>query len=130
MSFFRKKSKEVVDLTKLRESGVFQRSQEIASRRKDNSSSSDVVDLSSSSSVPTEVIPDSGGNDFLSALAGAGSTSVNSNATESRVVSRLKSARESNVGSVNAMKNKLEDMEYKFDRLMERLARIESKLDL
>ena len=119
MGWFSRKNKEVIDLTKLRDSGVLQRSQEIARQNQSlNSNSKDVVDLSSFGSSGNS------GNDFLDSLASVG---IASNASES-VVDKLKAARHSNIGAVNELKNKIEDIEYKLERFIERLKKIEEKL--
>ena len=119
MGWFSRKNKEVIDLTKLRDSGVLQRSQEIA-RQNQSLNSNDVVDLSSSGSSGNS------GNDFLDSLASVGAAS---NASES-VVDKLKAARHSNIGAVNELKNKIEDIEYKLERFIERLKKIEEKLSV
>lgn len=109
MALFKKKSPDVIDLTKLKKQGILERSQEIA---KKEDSSSDFIDLSKTES--------SAGDPFsmLDSLANTASSSSVSGSSE--------------LGGkeLSQVKVKLEDLEYKLDRFVERLEKIESKLDL
>lgn len=134
MALFKKKG-EVIDLVKLGEKGVLQRSREIAKRRGEGSVSEDgVVDLTSSSgSVGGSGSSDAGGSvggfDFLNSLAGVSSES-NSESGDDNGNSYYGNQSNTNAGEVNVLKNKLEDIEYKFERLVERLAKMEEKMGL
>jgi len=143
MGLFKKKG-DVIDLVKLSEKGVLQRSRAIASRREGvNLNGGEVLDLTHSSSASSNsggsgVGSEGGGDDFLSSLAGfgagnSGSVGIgNSNlgvsSTSGGVRESLRAARYSKSGDVNALKIKLEDMNYKFERLLERLEKIERRI--
>jgi hypothetical protein len=127
MRWFKKKAPDVVDLTKLRDSGVLDRSLKVA-KQNDIGSTHDgeVVDLSISSSESSSITSSGGGGGgdfgFLSGLAGAGS----GESSES-ITGNLREARVKNVAG-QELKLKIEDIEYKLDRFIERLEKIEKKL--
>lgn len=127
MGFFNRK-RDVVDLTNLRKRGI------IKEDDKDEFSDSPVLDLSNPSST-TSVSQNSsssgsGGFDFLGALANANSNSENSEKGESNsYVDKLRERRMNRMAD-NHLKVKFEDLEYKFDRLVERLEKIEERLGL
>ena len=83
--------------------------------------------------------PQSGmGFDFLSGLAGANSSNENSSSASSvsdgetpygGFSENLRVARESKFGEFNEMKNRLETIEFKINDLVEKLLKIETKLD-
>ena len=105
MGLFRKKGQEVLDLTELRDRGILQRSREIADREKIHSvNENKVIDLGDAPSVKN--------NDFgfLDNLASAG---INNERTRGEGIEHLKI--------------KIEDIEYKLERLIERLEKIEEK---
>jgi len=90
-----------------------------------------VVDFSASSMVVSEDAGSSSlGNaagDFLSNLAGVGSSGVGTSVTDNLRAARLQ-ARQSNNTQINEFKIKTEDNEYKIRQLEERIRRLESKL--
>ena len=118
MGWFKKNKGEFVDLTKLRDQGILRRSQDIASKEDSvNLNGEDIVDLSSN----MDGVSNAG--DFLSNLAGVGSSN---DKESSSVVENLRVARQGSVlGS--ELKIKLEDIEYKLERFMERLDKLEEK---
>ena len=112
MGLFKKRSTTVVDLTALQKSGTLQRSRAIA---KNNSSttSNEFIDLTNSSQSISPASSTSPNLDFLSSLAGASAESENS---------------ENSNDNSHHLKIKIEDLEYKLERLIERLEKVESKL--
>lgn len=117
MSLFKKRSSTVVDLTALQKSGTLQRARAIA--KKDNAqtnTSQEFIDLtnSSSESSTTSASPNL---DFLSSIASASATE-----------SQKENVEISASNDVNHLKNKIEDLEYKLQRLIERLGKVEDKL--
>jgi hypothetical protein len=140
MGWFKKKE-EVIDLTKLRDKGVMQRSLEIARRREGDNSSEDTVDLTNSTMQKgSKGLNNSNGslgesamgNDFLSALAGAGSNigEGGENPESLDVVSNLKEVRKSRSKDFNELKNKIEDIDYKLNSFIERLDKLEEKFGI
>lgn len=117
MGMFKKRG-QIIDLTKLQEKGILQRSKAIA---KENSleAKNDVVDLSSmiSKNQSETSNSNSSGFDFLS-LANAGS---GSNSTGNIADSNL---------DMQGLRNKIEDIEYKMEKFIERISKIEEKLSL
>jgi seryl-tRNA synthetase len=118
MGLFRKRKPDFVDLTKLKKSGVLRRSKSIEKRATSfETRENDVVDLSNMNSE-SAVKSDSIG--FLGGLASANSDSDS-------VIGKLKETRQ-NRGEVEHLKVKIDDLEYKIDRFLERLSKIEEKL--
>lgn len=116
-----KKSGQVIDLTKLQKKGILQRSREIASiNNKENLNSGEVIDLRSLAT--NESVKNNGSDnslEYLGSLAGFGTQNLSngsSNTLETKEFEHLKI--------------KVEDLEYKLDRLIERLDKIESKIDI
>ncbi len=106
MGLFRKKARDV-DLTKLEKIGVLKKSREIAlNDLKIDVNKDKVVDLSSNASSESAL-------GFLSNLAGAGEEIKRPNSE----------------GDMQSLKVKIDDLEYKLDRFIERLSKIEDKLD-
>ena len=140
--FSRKKSPDVIDFTKLQKEGVLQRSQETRMRQATESESG-VIDFTQSQSfssqntgsASTSSDPGASALGFLSNLAGSGAANT-SNDTGSHVedasygsyTDRLKLARKSKLAEFNSMKIKLEDTEFKLNKVLERLDRVERKL--
>ncbi len=107
MGLFKRRKQGVIDLTKLEKRGILQKSREIAIRNdRENTNANKIVDLS-----------DNSDNDlgFLNSLASAGA-----GAGEDRMKS---------LDSLRHLKIKIEDIEYKLNRFIERLDKIEEKLD-
>ncbi len=104
MGIFKKKSPEVLDLTELQRKGILERSNELAKMEKWTANEK-VVDLTSSS------------------LNKGSETSFD-------LLNNLASAASSNEGAAHGeLKNKIEDIEYKLEKLIERLEHIENKLN-
>jgi len=118
MGLFGKKRPDFVDLTDMRKRGI------LRERRSNNADSSGVLDLSSSGNSSSG----SDGLGFLGSLAGAGSSQANPNSNET-YGERLRAARRGNMAEFRNMKVKIEDIEYKMDRFLERLEKIEDKLN-
>ena len=105
MGLFKKKS-EVVDLTKLEKLGILQKSRDIASKDAiENINSNKIVDLSE-----TNRASNNEGLGFLNNLAGVGT-----------------SERRENSNDLENLKVKIEDIEYKLERLIEKLNKIEER---
>ena len=125
------KKKDVIDLTELQRKGVLQRSQEVGKKMGEYSKNENsVVDLSSFSRKQTNV-ENSGsetGFGFLGNLAGAGNTDTSSTGDYGSYTEKLKVARAGKLAEFNNMKVKIEDLEYKLERMIERLERIETRL--
>lgn len=113
MRFFgRKKGVEVVDLTEMRKRGLLRRRSEI-----------ELSSVKPSTSSGTSALG------FLDSLASANAASSSSVGSGYGSYSdKLKSLRSSRLAEFNSMKVKLEDMEYKLERLIERLGKIEGRL--
>ena len=112
MGLFKKRG-DVIDLTKLKRSGVLDRSLKVAKENEAGGvNEGRVIDLRENSNN----ISSTSGNDFgfLSGLAGAGSFGDSGSESSS---------------SGNELKNKIEDLEYKLNTLIERLEKIEEKLE-
>lgn len=142
MGLFNRK-KDVVDLSEMRRKGILPENSE--SLPDYDTDEDGVVDLSSQPSVNSSSpissnsvssnTEDASGLGFLSNLANSeNSASPNSTNTDSennkeRYADRLRRARmrENNVGHLHT---KIEDIEYKLDRFLERLEKIESNLGL
>ncbi len=133
MSWFKKK-KEIIDLTKLQERGILQRSKEIADREsRVQRHEGEVIDFTSENANQGNATDDSNsGFGFLGSLANAGASNENSNSEDrASVVDNLRAVRRTRfpeTGHLSELKNKIEDIEYKLERLIERLERIEGKL--
>ncbi|MEK6843900.1 MAG: hypothetical protein AABX83_00580 [Nanoarchaeota archaeon] len=122
MSLFRKRTETVVDLTVLQKSGTLQRARAIAKR--DNAqtvASNEFIDLTNSSQSNSSASPISSASpnlDFLSSIAGASTIEP---------IRESENSENSN-DNVHHLKNKIEDLEYKLERLIERLGKVEDKL--
>lgn len=118
MGIFKKKSPEVLDLAELQKRGILERARAIEMSREGRAAPISESSVNSNSA-------NSSGLGFLSSLAGAGGESNGSTG----VVSSLRIARREHMTSdVGGLKNKIEDIEYKIERLIERLERIEEKM--
>jgi hypothetical protein len=133
MGWFKKK-REIVDLTDMQKRGLLP--ENASSNSEISMDEEGVVDFSSnSSSVGTGASSeDTSGFGFLSGLAGAGnveesSSVANVSSTEDvgRYTQRLRKARAS-ASNLDHLQTKIEDVEYKLDRFLERLEKIEDKL--
>ena len=128
MGLFGKRKPEFVDLTDMRKRGILK---EGAGEEAING----VLDLSSSSSVSSPGSSTSASSSplgFLGNLAGAGNPSTpaeNTSTSNETYSEKLRVARRGNVAEVSNIKVKMEDIEYKLDRFLERLEKIEEKLD-
>jgi hypothetical protein len=121
MGLFRKK-KDVVDFTRLQKQGILDK----VKTEKTSTESSGFMDLGSSSNTTN----DEGASALsaLSSLASAGTSESSEISTFSTpsYTDRLKRARIESKQE-NEVKNKLDDMEYKMDRILERLAKLEDQ---
>lgn len=136
MALFKKKG-EVIDLTELQRKGTLQRAEEIA-KREGGVNEGKVIDLtkvygseaSGDGSSGSSGFGSSGDNDFLGSLAGIGAQSSTSDNENSNYGTDNRSYGSSDMNSthLNYLKNKIEDIEYKIDRLIEKLERIEGKI--
>ena len=132
MGWFRKRrGEDVIDLTDLYKRGLL-KSQEVT---EESTSDGDLVDFSSSGGVGGGESSSSSGSEgasalgFLSNLAGAGSSAgESSDPSYGSYTNKLKEARRSNLAEFNTMRIKLEDLEYKLDRFIERIDKMEEKL--
>jgi|SRR3989344_2354108 len=132
------KRREVLDLTKLQKRGILP-------KQLPETDNEGIVDFTSSSSASSSVPSSSSSStssssaansfNFLNSLAGASSPSLNSNnnsssveASDSDLSGRLRAARRAKLAEFNEMKSRLENVEYKLERLLERLSGIEDKL--
>ena len=122
MNLFKKKGPEIIDLIELNKKGTLQRSRAIAQKRNAFSANEDkVIDLTSPSSSQSSSISTSSSDSpfsLLSSLAGAASDSPAYSSTSSSLSS----------SDFQSIKIKIEDIEYKLDRFIERLAKLEEKL--
>ncbi len=120
MGLRRKSTIDVIDLTKLQESGILQKSLEIASmNERESLKSNEVIDFGRITSKENSTTGNNNMFGFLDNLAGVNSNNGMSNLKDN-----------SNLGDNKLMDNlkiKIDDLEYKLERLMERLARIEEK---
>jgi len=135
MGWFRKKGIDVIDLGEMQRKGLLRGS----GVEKDEES---VVDLGamgiSSGSRRSGVEKDESGGasvlGFLDNLAGlgrgksVGSVSSGEGSSYGSYSERLKAARKSRLAEFNNMKVKMEDLEYKIDRLIERLEKVEGSI--
>jgi hypothetical protein len=140
---FGKTRGEIVDLTDMQKRGLLKTQ---IDDDEDENLMSGTLDLSSSSSTSSgssmsssSDSADSSGLSFLGNLAGASDSSTSSGTSSSASESaanyreRLRAARQGSVqtGSgleVNHVKSKVEDMEYKMDRFIDKLDAIEERL--
>lgn len=113
MGLFRKKGQEVLDLTKLQESGVLQRSRRIAEAEEQPVHESQTLDLTASNQKTSD---DSSSFGFLANLAGAESSSSSSTSSSSSNAQHT---------DTQGLYYKLEDIEYKLEKLRERLDKLE-----
>lgn len=122
MGWFKKK--DVVDLTRLQKQGILEKS-EVQQQQNSN-----IVDLSSPSLNESDSNPLAGffGNIDSSPSASTDTTNK-SESTYGSYTSRLRAARNANTTEINALKNKLEDTEYKLERALEKLNIIEARLE-
>lgn len=118
MKIFRKKKVEVIDLTKLQKKGILQRSMEIASNNEtENLRKDEVVDLRDLNNLKNANSDNSNMFGFLNNLAGVG-------ASENISQKVLRGGQK----DIEHLRVKIEDIEYKLDRFLERLERIEENL--
>lgn len=122
MKLFKKKGPEIIDLTELSKKGILQRSRAIANQESTFSTNEDkVLDLTSRpSSSPSPSVSQSASDSpfsLLSSLASAATTE-----SSAPVISSLQSS------DFQSLKIKVEDLEYKLDRFMEKILKIEEKL--
>ncbi len=121
MGLRRKNTIDVIDLTELQEKGILQKSLEIAARNNnDNLHSNEIIDLGRIiTSKEKSVAGNSNMFGFLDNLASANSNGGMNNLKDN-----------SNLGDSKLMdiKIKIDNLEYKLERLMERLMKIEEKL--
>ena len=116
MGLFGKKRADFVDLADMRKRGILRESARVDEQG--------IVDLGSSgSSGSASTI--SGGFDFLGNLAGAGNSSESGGGS---YTNKLKALRFGPNAELKNLKVKMEDIEYKLDRFLERLEKIEDKL--
>lgn len=113
MSLFKERGPDVIDLVELQKRGILKKSSQQPERQED-----DFVDFSkqSSSSQSSHSSPPSS-FDFLNSLASASSPSPSSQPPMQLDDAQLAS-----------LKVKLEDLEYKLDRFIDRIVALESKL--
>ncbi len=124
MGLFSRKG-DFVDLTDMQKRGLLK--EQVKNFETD---SEGVVDLSSSNSsiVGSSNSEDSLGLGFLSGLASAGSKPVeNSDSETGKYTNRLRIAR-ANVTDISSLKIKVDDIEYKLERFLERLEKMEDKI--
>ncbi|MDO8508087.1 MAG: hypothetical protein Q7S27_00215 [Nanoarchaeota archaeon] len=147
MPIFKKRSPELIDLSALQKKGTLQRSQKIAkSHSKSPLNQDDVIDLtmfnkSSQDSISMPQLEPTGSSpsdspfsspssplgDFLSNLASVNAVSETSIPQSSSLSSSQVQSKES-IHEVQALKNKLEDIEFKLDTFITRLQKLEEKL--
>ena len=106
MGFFKKEGLDVIDYTLLEKKGILKKTQQ----------KSDVLDFTNASSNTASSSSASSPTDFASFF---GSPTANPASQASNSIPD---------SDVNALKIKLDDFEYKLEKLLERLASIESKL--
>jgi len=127
MSFFKRGEIETLDLTKDRNKRLLAESRKIFLKNNSESrrsQSNDFVDLGSlpfqrSSPVESSATSPPPGFDFLSSL-------TNSSANSPNTFTNDKELHEKNI---QHLKVKIEDIEYKLERFLERLEKIENNLD-
>ena len=112
MGIFKKKSSDVLDLTKWQETGLLQRSRAIAEADDPPVHESKTVDLTASSSSSTSA-DNSSDFGFLDSLASVGNTIMPD------------SSDKKGYESAEHLKVKIEDLEYKLERLKERIDKFE-----
>ena len=122
---FKKRGPDVVDLTQLQRKGTLQRSRALV-REKEGSINQDVVDLGMMRGVVAreekQISRDnnvSSGFDFLSNFADIGKENGSNISKVSNTGENL---------DVAGLKNKIEDIEYKLEKFIERINKIEDQL--
>ena len=122
---FKKRGPDVVDLTQLQRKGTLQRSRALV-REKEGSINQDVVDLGMMRGVVAreekQISRDnnvSSGFDFLSNFADIGKENGSNISKVSNTGENL---------DVAGLKNKIEDIEYKLEKFIERINKIENQL--
>ena len=122
---FKKRGPDVVDLTQLQRKGTLQRSRALV-REKEGSINQDVVDLGMMRGVVAreekQISRDnnvSSGFDFLSNFADIGKENSSNISKVSNTGENL---------DVAGLKNKIEDIEYKLEKFIERINKIENQL--
>jgi len=122
---FKKRGPDVVDLTQLQRKGTLQRSRALV-REKEGSINQDVVDLGTMKGVVAreekQISRDnnvSSGFDFLSNFADIGKENSSNISKVSNTGENL---------DVAGLKNKIEDIEYKLEKFIERINKIENQL--
>jgi len=128
-----KKEEEVLDLTDLQRRGLLRKAQAIEQRLNSPQRNESYFDMSNAGvssagaqpGPPSPPSPPSGGGqfDFLDALAGVGASSSSGGSAGSSVTSDVSSGPDSL--EIQGLKNKIDDLEYKLDRLMEKIAKLE-----
>jgi len=125
MRMFKKRGPDVVDLTQLQRKGTLQRSRALV-REKEGSINQDVVDLGTMKGVVAreekQISRDnnvSSGFDFLSNFADIGKENSSNISKVSNTGENL---------DVAGLKNKIEDIEYKLEKFIERINKIENQL--
>ncbi len=133
MGWFKKK--DVIDLTRLQKQGILDRAQRISSAQTTPiQTDSGIIDFGSTASSPSQSSSDDS-NPLANFFSTDTSPSTSTDFTNSQQSSygsyteRLRAARTANATDVSALKNKLEDTEYKLERALEKLAIIESRLE-
>ncbi len=128
MSWFKKR--DVIDLTRLQKQGVLERSKQIEEGKQNPNSSSGVLDLSPSQPSTGDSNPLAGFFGNVDSSSSFSTESENKNETSyGSYTDRLRAARNSKTDEINSLKIKLEDTEYKLEKVLEKLGIIESRLE-
>ena len=125
MGFFsRKRSPDVVDLTDMRIRGMLPDKLEVIETDKEG-----MIDFSSQVSSKRGDSSTGSAGDFLSSLAGVGASAAASSSSGG-VTESLRTARRRNIGNaeINELRIRLEDSEYKINKLSQRIMELESKI--
>ncbi len=114
MPLFKERGPDVIDLVDLQKRGILKKSSQQIERRED-----DFVDFSKQSSSSPVQSSSPSSFDFLNSLASSASPSSPSS---------LSSSETTDSTQLSSLKVKLEDLEYKLDRFIDRIVALESKL--
>jgi len=127
MGLFGKKRRDFVDFTELQRKGILERSMKLKGTASSIQPKDGVVDFSSWAKSNSSSAPDT--NDGASALGSLfGLAGVNAGASNSTEQTSYYSNAEPEEGaSLTQLKNKIEDLEFKLARILERIDRIESE---